>query len=183
MGPGSLFTCFGSVPLTRCKRGDQGETSTPCLPRPGTPGAKPEQRIDPNDAGHQRQRRETLVSAKALPRRSGPGDLRSVSPVPGGPGASPGVSLAPFWTFRKGPDPQGGHLYESARVGRADHRGAPSSVTASAVTPSPEGKAFGGHSVGRATLPQGEAAQTRWKRSFGRGAHCAPLLLFFVKLD
>ena len=84
MGPGSLFTCFGSVPLTRCKRGDQGETSTPCLPRPGTPGAKPEQRIDPNDAGHQRQRRETLVSAKALPRRSGPGELRSVCPVPGG---------------------------------------------------------------------------------------------------
>ena len=84
MGPGSLFTCFGPVPLTRCKREDQGETSTPCLPRHGTPGAKPEQRIDPNDAGHQRQRRETLVSAKALPRRSGPGKLRSVSPVPGG---------------------------------------------------------------------------------------------------
>ena len=28
----------------------------------------------------------------------------------GRPGASPGVSLAPFWTFRKGPAPQGGHL-------------------------------------------------------------------------
>ena len=180
MGPGSLFTCFGSVPLTRCKRGDQGETSTPCLPRPGTPGAKPEQRIDPNDAGHQRQRRETLVSAKALPRRSGPGNLRSVSPVPG-PGASPGVSLVPFWTFRKGPDPQGGHLYGPPAWD--GWKGATSFVTASAVTPSPEGKAFGGHSVGRATLPQGEAAQTRWKRSFGRGAHCAPLLLFFVKLD
>ena len=76
--------------------------------------------------------------------------------------------------------PAGRNPLEAETVGR---REAPSSVTASAVTPSPEGKAFGGHSVGRATLPQGEAAQTRWKRSFGRGAHCAPLLLFFVKLD
>ena len=99
----------------------------------------------------------------------------------GGPGASPGVSLAPFWTFRKGPAPQGGHLYGPPAWD--GWKGATSFVTASAVTPSPEGKAFGGHSVGRATLPQGEAAQTRWKRSFGRGAHCAPLLLFFVKLD
>ena len=99
----------------------------------------------------------------------------------GGPGASPGVSLAPFWTFRKGPAPQGGHLYGPPAWD--GWKGATSFVTASAVTPSPEGKAFGGHSVGRATLPQGETAQTRWKRSFGRGAHCAPLLLFFVKLD
>ena len=88
-----------------------------------------------------------------------------------GPGASPGISLVPFWTFRKGPAPQGGR------------KGATSSVTASAVKPSPKGKVLGGHSVGRATLPQGEAAQTRWKQSFGRGAQCAPLLLFFVKLD
>ena len=73
-----------------------------------------------------------------------------------GPGASPGVSLVPFWTFRKGPAPQGGHLYGPPAWG--GRKGATSSVTASAVTPSPEGKAFGGHSVGRATLPQGEAA-------------------------
>ena len=106
MGPGSLFTCFGSVPLTRCKRGDQGETSTPCLPRPGTPGAKPEQRIDPNDAGHQRQRRETLVSAKALPRRSGPGNLRSVSPVPGA-GSVPRRLFGPFLDVQKGTRPAG----------------------------------------------------------------------------
>ena len=103
LGPGSLFTCFGSVPLTRCKRGDQGETSTPCLPRPGTPGAKPEQRIDPNDAGHQRQRRETLVSAKALPRRSGPGELRSVCPVPGGRGKADCRTQAEPWSRRERP--------------------------------------------------------------------------------
>ena len=35
MGPGSLFTCFGSVPLTRCKRGDQGERHPPVCPGPG----------------------------------------------------------------------------------------------------------------------------------------------------
>ena len=103
MGPGSLFTCFGPVPLTRCKREDQGETSTPCLPRHGTPGAKPEQRIDPNDAGHQRQRRETLVSAKALPRRSGPGELRSVSPVPGVRGKADCGTQAEPWSRRERP--------------------------------------------------------------------------------
>ena len=35
MGPGSLFTYFGSVPLTRCKRGDQGERHPPVCPGPG----------------------------------------------------------------------------------------------------------------------------------------------------
>ena len=134
------------------------------------------------EAARWRQRCETLVSAKTLPCRAGQVQESSARCLlHQGPGASPGVSLVPFWTFRKGPAPQGGHLYgPPAWDGR---KGATSSVTASAVTPSPEGKAFGGHSVGRATLPQGEAAQTRWKRSFGRGAHCAPLLLFFVKLD
>ena len=186
MGPGSLFTYFGPVPLTRCKREDQGETSTSCLPRHGTPGAKPEQRIGPNDAGHQRQRRETLVSAKALPRRSGPGELRSVSLVPGGRGKADCGTQAEPWSRRERPPaslwPLSGRS-ERDPPRRADHRGAPSSVPASAVKPSPEGKVLGGHSVGRATLPQGEAAQTRWKQSFGRGAQCAPLLLFFVKLD
>lgn len=107
MGPGSLFTCFGPVPLTRCKREDQGETSTPCLPRPGTPGAKPEQRIGPNDAGHQRQRRKALVSAKALPRRSGFRQLRSVAHVPGRPGESglwdPGGTHVEPWSRRECP--------------------------------------------------------------------------------
>ena len=137
MGPGSLFTCFGPVPLTRCKREDQGETSTPCLPRHGTPGAKPEQRIDPNDAGHQRQRRETLVSAKALPRRSGPGELRSVSPVPGVRGKADCGTTASLWSLsvplERDPPRRSGPAHLRKRLGNSrtpssplrSHRSAP----------------------------------------------------------
>ena len=180
MGPGSLFTYFGSVPLTRCKRGDQGERHPPVCPGPGRQAQSRNSALAQMTQG---------ISGSGARRWSVRKPCRAAQVQESstrcllyrGPGASPGVSLAPFWTFRKGPAPQGGHLYGPPAWD--GWKGATSFVTASAVTPSPEGKAFGGHSVGRATLPHGEAARTRWKRSFGRGAHCAPLLLFFVKLN
>ncbi len=48
----------------------RGKTANHRLAKLKAPGAKWEQRTDQNDAEHERQRREALVSAKALPRRS-----------------------------------------------------------------------------------------------------------------
>ena len=105
----------------------RGKTANHRLAKLKAPGAKWEQRTDQNDAEHERQRREALVSAKALPRRSnfrksplggprirGTGGKRTVglrrnacgAVVP--PGASPGDSLVPFSSLRKEPAPQGG---------------------------------------------------------------------------
>ncbi len=76
----------GPLPLNALAAATRTGAATPA--RPETLGAKLAQRMDPNDAGHQRQRRKALVSAKALPRRSGFRQLRSVAHVPGRPGES-----------------------------------------------------------------------------------------------
>lgn len=97
MGPGSLllasdlFLLHGANGRTREKR------QPPCLPRPGTPGAKPEQRIDPNDAGQ--------CESLAAPLRSRRSPL-GVS-CTGGPGASPRRLFGPFLDVQKGTRPAG----------------------------------------------------------------------------
>ena len=58
------------------------------------------------------------------------------------PGVSPGDPLVPFPSLGKGPAPQGGTPFAIPRLGHGKED--PSSVTACAVTPSPQrGKALG----------------------------------------
>ncbi len=95
----------GPLPLNALAAATRTGAATPA--RPETLGAKLAQRMDPNDAGHQRQRRKALVSAKALPRRSGFRQLRSVAHVPGRPGESglwdPGGTHVEPWSRRECP--------------------------------------------------------------------------------
>ena len=147
----------GPLPLNALAAATRTGAATPA--RPETLGAKLAQRMDPNDAGHQRQRRKALVSAKALPRRSGFRQLRSVAHVPGRPGESglwdPGGTHVEPWSRRECPPailwflshrwerdpPSGRNPFAIPRLGHGKED--PSSVTACAVTPSPEGEGFG----------------------------------------
>ena len=98
------------------------------------------------------------------------------------PGASPGVSLVSFWTLRKKPAPQGGISVSILRLGRGKE--APSSVTACAVPPSPQG--VEGFGVGMRHAPgdlsqKGKGFAGGWKPPLRdslwplrRGALCAP---------
>ena len=108
------------------------------------------------EAARWRQRCETLVSAKTLPCRAGQVQESSARCLlHQGPGASPGVSLVPFWTFRKGPAPQGGTPLTNPVTETGPVEGRPLIRHGFAVPPSPlwgEGLRWG-HGICRDTFP------------------------------